>query len=68
MVGGDAVDGAVAQAVDQGLAVVLRAQRRVHLEARVEVADRVLGQRQMVRRRLAGDPDARLLGPGDLLD
>ena len=60
MVGRDAVDGAVAQALDQRLAVVLGPQRRVHLEAGVEAADRLVGERQVVRRRLAGDPDARL--------
>ena len=44
-----------AQALDQRLAVVLGAQRRVHLEAGVEAAHRLVGERQVVRGRLAGD-------------
>ena len=55
VVGRDAVDRPVAQALDQRLAVVLGAQRRVHLEAGVEAADRLVGEGQVVRRRLAGD-------------
>ena len=57
------------QALDQRLAVVLGAQRRVHLQPRVELLqqDRV-GQRQVVRARLAGDPHAARLGLGDRLD
>ena len=47
-----------ANRLDQRLAVVLGAQRRVHLEARVEAADRLVGERQVVRGRLAGDPDS----------
>ena len=50
VVGGDALDRAVAQALDQRLAVGLGAQRRVHLEAvRVEAADRLVGEAEVVR-------------------
>ena len=50
VVGGDAVDRAVAQALDQRLAVGLGAQRRVHLEAlRVEAADLLVGEAEVVR-------------------
>ena len=54
VVGGDALDRAVAQALDQRLAVGLGAQRRVHLEApRVEAADLLVGEAEVVRARLA---------------
>ena len=57
VVGGDALDRAVAQALDQRLAVVLGAQRRVHLEAvRVEAAHLLVGEAEVVRGRLAADP------------
>ena len=50
VVGGDAVDRAVAQALDQRLAVALGAQRRVHLEAvRVEAAHLLVGEAEVVR-------------------
>ena len=50
VVGGDAVDRAVAQALDQRLAVGLGAQRRVHLEAvRVEAAHLLVGEAEVVR-------------------
>ena len=54
VVGGDALDRAVAQALDQRLAVGLAAQRRVHLEAaRVEAADLLVGEAEVVRGGLA---------------
>jgi hypothetical protein len=65
VVGGDAVHDARAQALDQRLPVGLGAQRRVHLHARVQAADRVLGEDQVVRRGLAGDLHAALLGRRD---
>ena len=55
--------------VDQRLPVVLGAQRRVHLQPRVEVLEqRLVGQREVVRRDLGGDPHAARLGRGDRLD
>ena len=69
VVGGDAVDRARSQPVDQRLAVVLGAQRRVHLQPRVELFEqRLVGQRKVVRARLAGDLHAARLGLGDGLD
>ena len=59
VVGGHAVDRAGAQRLDQRLAVGLGAQRRVHLEVRVERADRLVGEQQVVRRGLAGHLRAR---------
>src|SRR5207342_949155 len=59
VIGGDAVDRPVEQSRDQGLAVGLGAQRRVHLvAARVEAAHRLVGEAEMVGRDLAGDLDA----------
>ena len=55
VVGGDALDHAAAQRRRSAPAVGLGAQRRVHLEAAVERADGLVGQRQVVRRRLAAD-------------
>ena len=55
VVGGDAVDHAGAQTLDQRLAIVLGAKRRVHLEAGIEAPDRLVDQRQVVRGRLAAD-------------
>jgi hypothetical protein len=43
----------------------LGAQRRVHLEARIEAPDLLVGERQMVRGRLAGEADSGLLGSSD---
>jgi hypothetical protein len=58
VVGRDAVNRAGAQPLDQRLAIGFGAQRRVHLEGRVEAAERLVGERQVVRSRLAGDRDA----------
>ena len=69
VVGGDALDRAVAEAGDQRLAVGLGAQRRVHLEAlRVEAADLLVGQAEVVRAGLGADLDPGRLGGGDRLD
>ena len=48
-------------------AVLLGAQRRVHLEVGVERAHRLVGEQQVVRRGLAGHLGARRLGPLDHL-
>ena len=69
VVGGDALDRAVAQALDQGLAIGLGAQRRVHLEAlRVEAAHLLVGEAEVVRRGLAADLHAGRLGRAHGLD
>ena len=66
MVGDDAVDGAVEDALAQRGGVVGGAQRRVHLEVRVVgVGDVVLAQEQVVRGDLAGDGQAVGLGGAD---
>ena len=54
VVGGDAGDRPVAERLDQRLAVVLGPERRVHLHVRVERADRLVGEHEMVRRDLRG--------------
>jgi len=58
VIGGDAVDHAAGQRLDKRPAVRLGAQRRVHLEAAVERAHDVVGEREMVRADLAADPRA----------
>ena len=73
VVGGEAVDGAVGEALEEGLAVGLRAQGRVHLGIGVEGdrsiraagADRLVGEREVVGSDLAGDVQAVSLGPAD---
>jgi hypothetical protein len=65
VVGGDAVERARAQRLDQRLAVVLGAQRRVHLEVGVERAHGVVGQAEVVRRDLRAELDALGLGALD---
>ena len=44
VIGGDDADRAVAERVDERAAVVLRAQRRVHLQIRVERAHGLVGE------------------------
>ena len=69
VVGGDALDRAVAQPLDQRLAVALFAQRRVHLRpVRVEAADRLVGEAEVVRAGLGADLHAGGLGGADRLD
>ena len=68
MVGGDRRDRAVAQRLEQRLAVGLGAERRVHLHVRVERAHRLVGEAEMVRRHLAGRGDARPRAPARVLD
>ncbi len=62
MVRRDDVDGAVLQPLDDGVAVGMRAQRRVHLRHRALCKHGLLGQREVMRRRLGGDARAHLLG------
>src|SRR5690606_23394492 len=68
VVGGDDVDGAVGQRLAQGEHVPLGAQRRVDLVDRVVGAHQLVGEEQVVRGDLGGDPDAAGLGPADDLD
>jgi hypothetical protein len=69
VVGGHQVERAVEERRDQAAPIRLLAQRRVHLVARrVERGDRRVGEREVVRGHLAGDPHAALLGPADLID
>ena len=63
VVGGDRVDGAVEQALDERLAVLAGAQRRVDLEDRVVAGEQLGAQREVVRGHLRGDPDAARLRP-----
>ena len=61
VVGGDHVDRAVEQALDEGVAVGLLAQGRVHFEAPV-LLQIVLGEDEVVRTGLARHIDAAALG------
>ena len=56
VVGGDAVEEAALERRDERRAVALGAQRRVHLEVGVERLDGLVGEREVVRRDLGGDP------------
>ena len=62
VIGSDAIDGAVEQPFQHGAAVGFGAQGRIHLGIGVVLADRVLGQHEMMRRHLAGDVQA--IAPG----
>ena len=69
VIGRDAVDRAVAQTLDERLPVRLGGQRRAHLEARrIEAEHLLVGQQQVVRRRLGGDVDAPVARAAHLLD
>ena len=68
MVGDDGVDGAVKDALDDRLAVLLLAQRRVHAEVGVAASQQLVGHHHVVRRCLAGDPDPSGLGLTDQLN
>ena len=68
VVGRDAVDRAVAQPLDQRLAVGLGRERRVHLHARVHPAHVLLGEQQVVGRDLGADAPALRLGVRDGVD
>jgi len=61
VIGGDGVNGAVHQARHAGSPVLLGAQGRVHAEIGVIVAHGFLGQQEMMRCDLGGDPNAGLL-------
>ena len=62
VVGGDAVDRARAQALDERPAVGLGGERRVHLHARVHPAHVLLGEQQVMGRDLRADREAARLG------
>lgn len=55
MVGGNHRDRTVGDALDEGETVLFRTQRRIHLVIRAVSLDALVGQRQVVRRRFAGD-------------
>ena len=65
MVGGDGVDRAVLERLDHGQPVLLGAQRRRQLGEGAVVPDRELVQREIVRGRVAGDPQPARLGGAD---
>jgi hypothetical protein len=65
VVGGDCVDGAGDDAVDDRGDVAGGAQRGLHLEVAVVGGALVVGEGEVVRRGLAGCGDAELLGVGD---
>ena len=64
VVGGNHVDAAVSDPLEHGVAIRVFAEGRVHLEVRVvlrRALERRIGQREMVRRDLAGHVDAAFL-------
>ena len=66
MVGYYAVDGAVNQPLDHGVAVALRAQRRVDPQIRIEsLAYFIIGQNEVLGSGLGRHPDTLLLGLAD---
>ncbi len=67
VIGGDGVDGAVGEALNEGFAVFARGQRWIHLEARI-VGDILVDQREVVRRDFAGDMQAIVLGEAHLVE
>ena len=67
VIGGDAVDRPVRQPGPQRVHVGLGAQRRVHLVDRVVAGGQLVGQQQVVRGHLGGNPPALGLGPADYL-
>ena len=58
VVGCDRLDRAAAQRVDQRRAIGVGAERRVHLQVRVERAHSFVGQAEVMRRHLAGRRDS----------
>ena len=54
VVGGDRVDGSIGQRRQDGLAIRRGAQRRVHFEVGVVLADIRVSEREVVRRDFAG--------------
>ena len=68
VVGGDDVDDARPEGLDQGGRVGGRPQRRVHLEVRVARFERLVGEEEVVGRRLGRDADAAGLGLADHAD
>ena len=58
MVGGDGVDRAVDETAAHLLHVAHRAKRRVHLEQGVEAAKPLVGEADVMRRRLGGDGES----------
>ena len=65
MIGGDGIEPAVLEALEQRGIVLRRAQRGIHLVVRVVVADVLVMKQQVVRRDLAGDADAAVFGAPD---
>ena len=68
VIGGHAVDRPVGQAGPEPLDVGRGPQRRVDLVHRVVVLGQLVGEQQMVRGDLGGDPPSLGLGPADDLD
>ena len=68
MVGPDAVDRAVGQALAHGFDVFGASQRRVDLEERVVGGGELLGEQQVVGRHLGGDVDALRFAPANNVD
>lgn len=66
--GGDAVDGAVFQRIQDGDTIFLGAEGRVHLEVGVEALDFVVGEGEVVGGGFGGDVDAAGLGTADDVD
>ena len=68
MVGGQQIHGAVGDGRDGGFAVRFGAQWRIHLGERAVLEQRLVAQRQIVRRGLAGNRQSFGLGPANRLE
>ena len=55
MIAAQNADGAICNSLEQRRNILLRAQRRIHLAVRVEILDRLIGERDVVRANLATD-------------
>ena len=68
VVRGDRLDGPVPQRLEQCQPILLGPQGRVHLHVRVERADRVVGEDEVVRCRFAARGDAGHPRPAERVD
>ena len=68
VVGGDGRDRAAAERLEQRAPVLLGAQRRIHLHVRIEAADGLVGEHEVMRRHLRGRLHPARLGGLERLD
>ena len=68
MVGNDSIDGAVFKPFDAGIAVDVRADRRIHFVARFKGAQGFIGKDEVLRRNFCRNLDAALFSLADEVD